>query len=219
MSWTRLAVRVLPALVPALLAVQARAADADQLMRDLLRTHSSPTSHEFAYWLPAGAFAVLSPGMSPAASKSISDRLAGYQLFLVEHAVSDQAGHVATVQDDSDVIRLRLADGRLLSPELPDALPPHALAMATSMKAIVDRQGASAKGLRIVFFKLPDTIEEPRFDAPHPSLLTLQVGAVSMVWHLPLAGTGPSAVDPDSGERFPGGYAFNPYTGVALKHE
>ena len=34
-------------------------------------------------------------------------------------------------------------------------------------------------------------------------------------WHALAAG--PSAVDPDSGERFPGGYSFDPYIGPSLK--
>jgi len=46
----------------------------------------------------------------------------------------------------------------------------------------------------------------------------LLLDGAELVWHLPLNGMGPSAIDPVNGERFPGNYEFNPYTGARLKH-
>lgn len=206
------------ALLLALPLMSARAADNDELTRELLRIHNAPSGHDFAYWLPAAAFPALVPNMDAAASKAIAGAFAGYELFLVEHMSSDANGNEVASDAEPAPMHLKLASGRVLDAQRESDLTPMLLKMANAFKTVMAKDG-SGKNMRIIVFKMPTLADEPRIDSPKPSVVTLLVGDVPMVWHLPLAGVGPSAVDPDSGERFPGGFAFNPYTGAALKRE
>ena len=205
----------------ALAAVQAGAADTDEMTRDLMRLHSSPTQRDFVYWLPAAAMPTLMPDSDAAELKMITGMLGGYELFMVARMRVDAQGHATPLDDGmaNDHVRLRLADGRVLEPERDQDLPPVLLRIANAFRPLFDKRGDFGRGLHAAVFRLDNASERPRIDAPQASTLTLLVDDVPVVWHLPLAGAGPAAVDRASGEKFPGNYFFNPYTGTPLKRE
>lgn len=213
--------RLAAAVVFAMLASQARAVDVDELARDLLRLHSTQESHDFAYWLPAGSMSALNRSVTAAQQERAERTLKGYELFLFARQHVDAAGRATPFEFErpEDHVRLRLADGKTLA-AVPEAdLPPKLVAIAAVCKSMFEKHGDIGRALHVAVFKIADPADEPRIDAAKPGVVTLLLDDIPLVWHLPLAGAGPSAVDAASGEKFPGNYAFNPYTGAPLKHE
>lgn len=214
--------RLLAAAAIALGATQAHAIDGDELARDLMRLHSSTDTRDFGYWLPAAAFGALNPNGTPADNAAIIVQLKGYELFLFARQHTDETG-TGTAFDygpnPQDHVRLKLADGRVLQAEREADLPPPVVVLANAVKSTFAKRGEIGRAMRFAAFKIPASEQQPRIDSTKPSMVTLLLDGIPLVWHLPLAGAGPSAIDPDSGERFPGGYSFNPYTGAPLKRE
>ena len=203
----------------ALASAQALAVDSDDMSRDLIRLHSSATQRDFVYWLPAQAIGTLMSDASSSERDMLGKMLTGYELFMVSRVRIDAAGQPVPLESGlpNDHVRLRLADGRVLLPEQDDDLPPVVRRIAIAFRPLFERQPGFGKGMHAVLFRLDDAANAPRIDSPKASTLTLLVDDVPIVWHLPLAGAVPPAVDPASGEKFPGGYFFNPYTGEPLK--
>lgn len=214
--------RLLATAALALAATQAQAVNGDDLARDLMRLHSSADTRDFGYWLPAAAFGALNPAATPADNAEVVSKLKGYELFLFARQHTDAQG-AGTAFDygpnPQDHVRLKLADGRVLQAEREADLPPTVVVLATAVKSTFANRGEIGRAMRFAAFKIPASEEEPRIDSAKASTVTLLLDGIPLVWHLPLAGAGPSAIDPDSGERFPGGYSFNPYTGAPLKRE
>lgn len=209
-------VRIAIAVALATPCVGAQATDSGELTRDLLRVHNSATGHEMAFWVPAGAMPIISPDLPPSAARAIDAALAGYQIFLVARMATPGPG-AAPVDVATGLVRLRLADGRTLE-EVPSAqLPPTLLKVAHIVRDKMAQDGRASK-LSVIVFN-PGVASPLRIDGGAPSILTLLVNDVPLTWHLPLAGAGPASVDAESGEKFPGSFAFNPYTGQPLKHE
>ena len=94
---------------------------------------------------------------------------------------------------------------------------PPAFAEEDKQPRLFERRPEFGKAMHVALFRIDQASDAPRIDSPKASTLTLLVDDVPLVWHLPLAGAVPPAVDPASGEKFPGGYFFNPYTGAPLK--
>ena len=209
----------LAATAVALASAQALAVDADDMSRELTRLHGSATQRDFVYWLPAEAIGTLMSDASPSERDMLAKMLTGYELFMVARVRLDAAGQAVPLDNGlpNDDVRLRLADGRVLLPEQDDDLPPVVRRIAIAFRPLFERQPGFGKAMHAVLFRLDDAANAPRIDSPKASTLTLLVDDVPMVWHLPLAGAVPPAVDPASGEKFPGGYFFNPYTGAPLK--
>ncbi len=115
--------RVLAALLLAFPLMSARAADGDELTRDLLRIHNSTKGHEFAFWLPAAAVTTLVPSTNPEAARAIKDAFAGYELFLVEHTTEGVAQDVDAAA--LMPVRFKLGDGRVLDAMQESDMPPN----------------------------------------------------------------------------------------------
>ena len=202
-------------------AAHAFAIDADDLSRDLTRLYGSATQRDFVYWLPAEAIATLMPEADPSQRALVAKMLTGYELFMVSRVRIDAAGQPATLESGlpNDHVRLRLADGRVLLPENDEDLPPVVRRIAIAFRPLFERRPEFGKAMHVALFRIDPASDAPRNDSPKASTLTLLVDDVPMVWHLPLAGAVAPSVDPASGEKFPGGYLFNPYTGTPLKRE
>ena len=213
--------RVVVPVALALASLQAGAVDADDMSRELTRLHSSAAQRDFVYWLPAQAIATLMPEANPSERDMIAKMLTGYELFMVARVRIDAAGQAVPLASGlpNDHVRLRLADGHVVLPEQDDDLPPVVRRIAIAFRPLFERQPGFGKAMHAVLFRLDDAANAPRIDSPKASTLTLLVDDVPLVWHLPLAGAVPPSVDPASGEKFPGGYFFNPYTGAPLKRE
>ena len=205
----------------ALATMHAFALDADDLSRDLTRLYSSPTQRDFVYWLPAEAISTLMPEADPSQRALIAKMLTGYELFMVARVRIDASGQPAALESGlpNDHVRLRLADGRMLLPEEDEDLPPVVRRIAIAFRPLFERRPEFGKAMHAVLFRLDDTSNVPHIDSPKAATLTLLVDDVPMIWHLPLAGAVPPSVDPASGEKFPGGYLFDPYTGTPLKRQ
>lgn len=216
------ALRAAAPLALALLAPHAVATDGDALVRDLIRTHFTAQVRDIALWIPSAALVALSPDDSEANHQGVVKMLAGYQVFFIARQRRDAAGDMKATPfaDPAGHAQLRLPDGRVLAATPERDLPPHVLKFANACKPLFEQRASDfGKALQVVVFKFATPADEPRIDATRSTALALLIDDTPMVWHLPLAGAGPSAVDPDSGEKFPGSYAFNPYTGVPLKRE
>jgi hypothetical protein len=75
-----------------------------------------------------------------------------------------------------------------------------------------------AMGQHMEFLVFPNTDKDGHLlaDPRHDGSLTLHLGQVAMRYRLPIGSILPPALDPKTGESFPGSYHFNPYTGGAL---
>lgn len=113
--------------------------------------------------------------------------------------------------------RLRDSAGRLYAP-LPES------AVSYELRILADRLqppmvrtfGAYGKGLKLLVFDNRDADGKPLANPYEPGTLRLVAAEREFVYQLPLLTALPPKIDNRTGEKFPGTYKFNPYTGEAL---
>ena len=107
--------------------------------------------------------------------------------------------------------------GNTYSPLAPDSVAEDIRNIMQAMRPLLtNMMGAMGQHMEMLVFPSTDKsgnfIADPKSDGS----LTLHLGDAAMRYRLPIGSILPPALDPKTGESFPGSYHFNPYTGSKL---
>jgi len=113
--------------------------------------------------------------------------------------------------------RIKDGEGRLYAP-LPESEVSYDLRILSDrlQPPMVRTFGAFGKGTKLLVFDNRDADGKPIANPYEPGTLKLVSAQREFVYQLPLASALPPKVDAKTGEKFPGTYKFNPYTGEPL---
>ena len=208
-------------LVACLLGLQlssAHALDVQALTQDLKQQEITPTRLRLALWLPTEFFAAVNPNPSPQVLEQLKRMLGGYVVFMVLDAQISPLG-TPTPMPRTELLSsttLTLANGKSLAPMADSDLKGDLKTLREILKPVMKNiAGPVGEAMDLVAFKLP--AGNPDVSPANEGKLKLVVADHDYAWRLPLGSVLPAMYDPDSGERFPGNYLFNPYTGHKLE--
>ncbi len=121
----------------------------------------------------------------------------------------------------SEVLRrsTRLEDsaGTFYEPLDPQSVNPGMKNLLQLLKPVLtNAMGPMGANLDIMLFPATNKAGARIADATQEGSFTVHINDLSFRYHLPLGSLLPPAVDPRSGDTFPGNYHFNPFTGEKL---
>jgi len=196
----------------------AQALDPQGLAQDLKQQEITPTRIRLAIWLPPEFFMAVNPNSSPQIQEQMKRMLKGFVVFMVVDAQLSPLGS-PTAMPRPELLNsttLTLADGKSLVPIADADLKGDLKVLRDILKPVMKNvAGPMGEAMDMVAFKLPagGADVSPADDGR----LKLVVADHEYAWRLPLGSVLPPMFDLDSGERFPGNYRFNPYTGHKLE--
>lgn len=108
------------------------------------------------------------------------------------------------------------SNGKRIEPLAPEALAPGAQIVLAQLKPMI-AQVAGPVGSSMEFVAFPAKADgKLQIDAASEGSLRVKLYDQTFDWKLPLASLLQERVDPKTGEKFPGNYKFNPFTGEKL---
>ena len=114
-------------------------------------------------------------------------------------------------------LSLTTSGGAKLEPLPESDLSPDTINLFAMMKPILGNMlGQFGKGIEFICFAGKDAQGEHLTDPTKEGFFTIDYGGKTYAWRLPLGSLLPPMFDPETGERFPGNYLYNPYTGKRL---
>ena len=210
------------ALIPLWPAGASAQTDMNALVNDTQRMHQQGSRLTLVWWIPNEyweASAKESAQSSPQQLKQLLSVVERYAIFAVVDGELGSLGSVKTRSLEAIIgaIQLIAPGGTRFPPLGEDQLSPDLRTFFQVMKPLLANMlGQVGKGLEFVAFdgRGPDggRLLDPRREE---SFSVIYDGRRNE-WRLPLGSLLPPAVDARTGERFPGNYRFNPYTGDRL---
>ncbi len=203
-----------------LFSTAARSVELDKLTSELVIEKQTKTEYKLAFWLPPDLFLEVNADASDAEKKQLSAMLEGYAIFLVANAKIGLMGALSS-QPRSEILAttfLYLDETTKLSP-MPDAAIKGDIKVWLEMVKPVFKGLAGNYGdaLEAVVFKDQKINGQSKLSATSSGKVQVSVAGEYFTWRLPLVALLPAAIDPVTGEKFPGNFLFNPYTGLKLQ--
>lgn len=200
--------------------VPAKSVELDKLMSELFVEKQTKTEYKLAFWLPPDLFLEVNADASDAEKKQISAMLEGYAIFLVANAKIGLMGALSP-QSRSEILAstfLHLDEATKLSPVPDTALKGDVKVMLEMMKPVFKNlAGNYGDALEAVVFKDQRIGGRSKLSVAGSGKVQVSVAGEYFTWRLPLVAFLPPAIDPVTGEQFPGDFLFNPYTGLKLQ--
>jgi hypothetical protein len=196
--------------------------DPNALVKDLEMTNHADDRLTIVLWLPTEFWRSSLENAGKLAPKEIErfvKELDPYVVVAVADGTSGIAGSVTFA--DPDVLKSSMtiedARGNLLS-ALPDNdVSPGVRNLVQIMRPMFGNMlGSLGSHLAVVVFKGADKAGHRTVEPTRDGKFVVHVGTLTLQYRLPLASLLPPAIDPGTGESFPGNYHFNPFTGGKL---
>lgn len=211
----RLALVLVLALAVALVGPAVAAPDLAAMNRELTQTRNVGGTFKVAMWMPTEYILATASQLTDAGREQVRKSFGRYALFVYGSGRTGPGGTIEAVPATLLVatLALRIDDGPSLRPVPEEALPNEFRDVLGAMRPAFRRMlGQLGSAIEIAVFEVPEPIDPLR-----DGRLRLDLANETFAWRLPLGSLMPPTADPDSGERFPGNYRFNPYTGKKLE--
>jgi hypothetical protein len=195
--------------------------DQGALIRDLTLTRSVDGRLTVAMWMPDEFWRITLKSSGRLTDKAIADYLATMHPYTLLAVVDAQRGIASFRYTDTEALigeaTVEDSHGNKYKPLAPDAIAEDVENVIQAMRPLLaNMMGAMGQHMEFLVFPGIDKDGHPLADPRSDGSLTLHVGDVAMRYRLPIGSILPPALDPKTGESFPGSYHFNPYTGGAL---
>lgn len=207
-------------LSPSLLA--AETINATKLVQETQQQIVEGERQAFIWWMPSEFFVVSmqqQPGIDTGMIEELRSKMAPYTIVAVGDFKVGPLG-IMDARSQSDVrgdLQLVTAAGDVLpvlaDTEIDNTVKNFLMAMKPGIAAVAGQFG---EALQLMVLPARDAAGKPLYDVRARGALTLRYKARDFRFRLPLASLLPEKADAETGERFPGDYLFNPYTGKAL---
>lgn len=211
------------ALIPLWPAGASAQTDMNALVNDTQRMHQDGPRLTLVWWIPNEyweASATSSPRSSP---QQLTQLLALVDRYVIVAVVDGELGALGSVRTRPlesivSAIQLIAPGGNRFPPLGEDQLSPDLRTFFQVMKPMLANMlGQVGKGLEFIAFDGRRPGGGRLLDPRREESFTIVFDGRRHDWRLPLGSLLPPALDPATGERFPGNYRFNPYTGDRLR--
>jgi len=209
-----------------LLAGQAHAQeriDLRALVRETQITSESPNELTMVWWLPEQFWQASLRDRLPANQvDEVLKVVRRYTMIAVVDGRIGPLGGMSFIPEETVRTNVTLKDaaGVNYPPLGESSLDPDMKNLVQAMKPIVANMlGAIGQNTHFVVFPSKSADGRPVADAASKGTLWVIVGGKEFRYRLPLGSLLPPKYDPGTGERFPGNYDFNPFTGTKLGTE
>lgn len=209
-----------PLLAFALLAAPVRAADMSALIQELGQQSTNERGFRMAFWIPPELLIGALPSVSPEQKMQIETMFRNHAMFMI--AAAGAGGlPLPSALPKAEVMKdtfLMLADGARIAPLADDGMPSELKLLTDIFKPVLGSYlGQFGRMLEPVVFRVPDQPDGRPLSAGGTGRFSIRVVGQEFLWRLPLGSLLPPMFDPDTGDRFPGNWLFNPYTGRKLE--
>lgn len=224
-KWVRVWLCVALAMHGLLLGPLARAQDRPDvaaMIHDTQKMSRSPHQLTLVWWLPEQYWrASMESGksLSQAQMDQILRIIGSYTIIAVVDARVGAFGGMTYESGEALRKETRISDeqGHTYAPLADDQIGPDVRNLLTVLKPIIANI-IGPLGQNMYFLAFPAQNARGRYfaDPTKNGMLTVDVGQKSFRYRLPLGSFLPPMYDEVTGERFPGNYRYNPFSGKAL---
>ncbi|HEY2465913.1 MAG TPA: hypothetical protein VGI32_17765 [Steroidobacteraceae bacterium] len=202
-------------------AVATESVDQGALIRDLTLTRNVDGKLTVTMWMPDEFWRIALKSSGRMSDKGIADYIAVMHPYILVAVMDAQRGITAFRYTDADTLvgeaSIEDSHGNTYRPLAPDAVAEDIRNLIQTMRPLLaNMMGAMGQHMEFLVFPSADKGGHFIADPSSEGALTVRLGDVSMRYRLPIGSILPPALDPKTGESFPGSYHFNPYTGGKL---
>jgi hypothetical protein len=200
---------------------EAATVDQGALIRDLTLTRNVDGKLTVSIWMPDEFWRIALKSSGRMTDKGIADYIAIMHPYILVALMDAQRGITAFRYTDTDTLvnetTIEDSHGSTYRPLAPDSVSEDIRNLIQSMRPLLaNMMGAMGQHMEFLVFPNIDNGGHLIADPMSDGSLTLHVGVATMRYRLPIGSMLPLAIDPKTGESFPGSYHFNPYTGGKL---
>ena len=192
------------------------------MIHDTQRMSRSPHDLMLVWWLPEQYWSATmenNKAVSQAQIDQILHIIGPYTIVAVVDARIGALGGM-TYQSEDDLrkeTRIRDEQGHIYAPLTDDKINPDARNLLLMLKPIIANViGPLGQNMYFLVFPAQNASGQHFADPTKNGMLTVDVGPKSFQYRLPLGSFLPPMYDALTGERFPGNYRYNPFSGKAL---
>jgi hypothetical protein len=195
--------------------------DNSELMHDLALTHGEAGRLTMTLWLPDEFWRTQLKHRGAMTDRGIDNYLAVVHPYTLVAVLDGQLGITAYRYTDAETlaneVTLEDSHGERYAPLPPESISEDVRNMIQMFRPLLaNMMGAMGQHMEFLVFPSLDKAGRPLADPRGSGAMNVHVGDVSMRYRLPLGSLLVQAVDGKTGESFPGGYRFNPFTGDKL---
>lgn len=193
------------------------------LIHETQRVEQSDHRFRLIWWIPTDYWKVLfqrNPNLSEKHKTEIQEVLSHYILISVADAALGDDTSLSFLSRKEIISKISITtDGKKIYPPLKgNEISKEAKKIISELRPVLASVlGQFGKGFHFIVFKDEDKRGNLVLNPKEKGTLTVKYGEDKVIWHLPLGSLLPPKYDVQSGEKFPGNYDFNPFTGKPLK--
>jgi hypothetical protein len=200
---------------------EAATVDQGALIRDLTLTRSVDGKLTISMWLPDEFWRIALKSSGRTTDKGIADIVSIMHPYVLVAVMDAQKGITNFRYTDTDTLinetTIEDSHGNTYRPLALDSVAEDIRNLIQTMRPLLaNMMGAMGQHMEFLVFPSVDNGGHLIADPMSDGSLTLHVGDTVMRYRLPIGSLLPPALDPKTGESFPGNYHFNPYTGGKL---
>lgn len=195
--------------------------DVQQLVRDTQISRQEGQALDLVWYIPTEFWQASFKKGGNLTEKQQRDMLSTVEDYVLVAAIEGNIGPLGALSSTSKdelekKISLKLGDAALAL--IPEAeLPAATSNFVQMMKPVISNMlGAIGSGLHFIVFESKDAKGKRLVDPTKEGRLTIRMGEKDFSFRLPIGALLPPMFDAQTGDRFPGDYIYNPYTGKKL---
>jgi hypothetical protein len=214
--------KMLMAALLCLACVGAQGADLQRLVQDTQRSAQEPGSVLLVWWIPTEYWAAVmqgNPGATPELIKQFEDALDSYLVVAVAAVdVGPMGGMTPRGRPKIEANTQLLIEGKPIAPLDEKDIGADARNFVAMMKPMMSNMlGQFGQGIEFLLYPNPPGKGLPKISAVDEGRFSYSAFGHAFDWRLPIGSLLDPKIDPATGEKFPGDYKFNPYTGSKLE--
>lgn len=193
------------------------------LIQETQQISDAPNEITMVWWLPEQFWeASLSqdPDITPAQIEDFLVIVRPYTIIAVVDGTIGPLGGVTYTSEEAirHSVFIRDTRGRRHYPLRESEVSPDTSILLRMMKPMVTSMlGPMGENMHFLVFHSEGRDRRPIADPTDEGAFSVSIAGTEFVYRLPLGSLLPPKYDPRTGERFPGNYEYNPYTGDMLR--
>ena len=197
--------------------------DMNALINDTQRLHQDGPRLTLVWWIPNEYWEESAASGAQGSQQQLKQVLALVERYVIVAVVDGELGALGSVKTRPmaslvSAIQLIAPGGTRFPPLGQDQLSPDLRTFFQVMKPMLANMlGQVGQGLEFIAFDGRRADGGRLLDPRREESFAITYDGRRYDWRLPLGSLLPPAVDARTGERFPGNYRFNPYTGERLR--
>jgi hypothetical protein len=202
--------------------LSAQGVDLQQFIHETQQMRTGNNAFQLVWWIPTEywkeSFKNI-PTLTEEQKNGIYKAVDHYIVLAVVDAKTTLLGSIIAASKDDIVYKLSLTidQGPQMQPLLDSEVSSDANNLFAMMKPVIaNMMGQFGQGMEFICFKGTDADGKKLLNPIKNGFLSVNLGDSTYKWRLPLGSLLPPKFDSKTGEKFPGNYAYNPFTGSNL---